>query len=175
MQPGSAGIAPGPAPQFTFGEWVRRIFQSLGQNYLLADWLFVVVGAIYLARHLKEPGFRWLGGAVLQMAIPGVLYLVLLRNWSFIHDFASFFCIGSIAILGGLGLESVWVWIERRPRSNILQPAAAVANFVFLFWFAAAGFARAEEQRSQFIILDGVADEPSNLIPNVGRYLAKTF
>jgi len=175
IQPGSSGIAPGPAPQFTFGEWVRRIFQSLGQNYLLADWLFVVVGAIYLARNLKQPGFRWLGGAVLQMAIPGVLYLVLLRNWSFIHDFASFFCIGSISILGGLGLESVWVWIERRPRANILRPAAAVANFGFLVWLAAAGFARAEEQRSQFIILDGVADEPSNLIPNVGRYLAKTF
>jgi hypothetical protein len=175
MQPGSSGIAPGPAVHFTFGEWLRRIFQSLGQDYLVADWLFVGVGAIYLARNMKQPGFRWLGGAVLQMAIPGVLYMVLLRNWSFIHDFASFFCIGSIAILGGLGLEFVWAWLERRPRENILRPAGAVATLGFLVWLAVAGFARAEDQRSQFLILDGIADEPSNLIPDLGRYLAKTF
>jgi hypothetical protein len=174
-QPGSSGIAPGPAPHFTFGEWLRKIFQSLGQDYLLADWLFVGVGAIYLARNRKQPGFRWLRGAVLQMAIPGVLYMVLLRNWSFIHDFASFFCIGSIAILGGLGLEWVWTWLERRPRANILRPAGAVAAFGFLVWLAVAGFARAEEMRSQFFILDGDATEPPNLIPDVGRHLAKTF
>jgi len=175
MQPGSSGAAPGAAPQFTFGEWVRRIFQSLGQNYLLADWLFVGVGAFYLARNLKQPGFRWLRGAVLHMAIPGVLYMGLLRNWSFIHDFASFFCIGSIAVLGGLGLEFVWTWVERGPRSNVLRPAGAVATFGVLIWLAAAGFAHAEKQRSQFLILDGDAPEPSNLIPDVGRYLAKTF
>ena len=175
VQPGSSGIAPGPAPHFTFGEWLRRIFQSLGQDYLLADWLFVGAGAIYLSRNLKQPGFRWLGGAVLQMAIPGILYLVLLRNWSFIHDFASFFCIGSIAILGGLGLELVWASIERGPRANILRPIGAAATCGFLVWLAAAGFARAEDQRSQFLILDGIVPEPSNLIPDVGRHLAKTF
>jgi hypothetical protein len=175
MQSGSTGIPSGPALHFTFGEWLRRIFQSLGQDYLLANWLFVGVGAIYLARNVKQPGFPWLGGAVLQMAIPGILYLVLLRNWSFIHDFASFFCIGSIAILGGLGLESIWARIERGPRSNILRPAGAVATFGFLVWLAAACFARAEEMRSQFLILDGDAPEPSNLIRDVGRHLAKTF
>jgi hypothetical protein len=142
---------------------------------LLANWLFVGLGTLYLARNLKEPGFRWLRSAVLHMAIPGVLYMVLLRNWSFIHDFASFFCIGSIAILGGLGLESVWAWMERGPRSNILRSAGAVATFGLLVCLAAAGFVHAEKQRSQFLILDGDATEPSNLIPDVGRHLAKTF
>ena len=52
--------------------------------------------------------------AVLQMALAGIPYMLLLRNWSYVHDFASFFCIGCIAILGGLGLESVWVWIDGR-------------------------------------------------------------
>ncbi len=174
-QPGSSGIAPGSAPYFTFGEWFSKIFQSLGQDYLLADWLFVGLGAIYLSRHRKEAGFRRLGGAVLQMAIPGILYMGLLQNWSFIHDFASFFCIGSIAILGGLGLESVWAWIEARPRADTLRPAGAVATLGFLVWLAAAGFARAEDQRSQFLVLDGIVAEPSNLVPDLGRYLAKTF
>ncbi len=175
MQPGSSGIAPAAAPHFTFGEWLRKILESLGQDYLLVDWLFVGVGAIYLTRNRKQPGFRWLRGAVLHMAIPGVLYMGLLRNWSFIHDFASFFCIGSIAILGGLGLEFLWAWIERGPRSNFLRPAGAVATFGFLVWLAVAGFAQAEKQRSPFLILDGDAPEPSHLIPDVGRLLAKTF
>jgi 4-amino-4-deoxy-L-arabinose transferase-like glycosyltransferase len=175
IQPGSSGIAPATASHFTFSEWIRRIFQSLGQDYLLADWLFVGVGTIYLARNLKQPGFHWLRGAVLHMAIPGVLYMVLLRNWSFIHDFASFFCIGSIAILGGLGLEFISAWMVRNPRAKILRPAGAVAIFGVLVWLAVAGFARAEEMRSQFLILDGDAPEPSNLIPDVGRHLAKTF
>jgi hypothetical protein len=44
-----------------------------------------------------------------------------------------------------------------------------------LVWLAAAGFSRAEDQRSQLLMLDGKAIEPSNLIPDVGRYLAKAF
>jgi hypothetical protein len=174
MQPGSSGIAPGPAPHFTFGEWVQRIFQSLGQDYLLITWVLVPAGAIYLLRYLKTPGFRWLGWAVLQMALAGIPYMLLLRNWSYVHDWASFFCIGSIAILGGLGLEAVWSWLERKG-PEVLRLSGAVATLGFLGWLAVAGFARAEEQRSQFLMLDGTAPEPSNLIPDVGRYLAKTF
>jgi hypothetical protein len=44
-----------------------------------------------------------------------------------------------------------------------------------LVWLAVAGFVRAEEQRSPLLMLGGNAREPSNLIPDVGRYLAKTF
>ena len=44
-----------------------------------------------------------------------------------------------------------------------------------LFWLAEAGVVRAESQRSQLLMLDGQTREPANLIPDVGRYLAKTF
>jgi 4-amino-4-deoxy-L-arabinose transferase-like glycosyltransferase len=175
VQPGSSGIAPAAASHFGFGEWVRKICESLGQDYLLLTWVLVLTGAIYLIRNRKSPGFRWLGWAVLQMAVAGIVYMLVLRNWSYVHDWASFFCIGSIAILGGLGLESVWAWMERRSRTEILRPAAAVATFGLLVWLGAAGFARAEEQRSQLLMLDGTVGEPTNLIPDVGRYLAKTF
>jgi hypothetical protein len=175
MQPGSSGTPAGAALHFTFGEWVQRIFQSLGQDYLLVTWLFVLAGIVYIIRSRKQPGFRWLGGAVLQMAIPGILYMALLRNWSFVHDWASFFCIGSIAILGGLGLEAVWNWMDRGSRPQFVRAAAGVATFGLFVWLATAGFVRAEEQRSQLLILDGTVREPSNLIPDVGRYLAKIF
>ncbi len=175
VQPGSSGIAPGGATHFGFGEWASRIFQSLGQDYLLLTWALVSAGLFYVMRNLKSPAFRWIGWAVLQMALAGIPYLLLLRNWSYVHDFASFFCIGSIAILGGLGLEFAWAWIDRRKHAQILRAAGAVATLGLLVWLAVAGFARAEDQRSQFLILDGSVREPSNLIPDVGRYLAKTF
>ena len=175
MQPGSSGIAPGTALHFNFGEWVRRIFQSLGHDYLLTPWLFVVAGALYLTRNRKQPDFRGLGGAVLQMAIPTFLYMVLLRNWSFVHDWASFSSIGSIAILGGLGLEAAWTWLEHRSRRQIVRAAGFAVTLGLFACLATAGFARAEEQRSQLFMLDGIAREPSNLIPHLGRYLAKTF
>ena len=174
-QPGSSETPAGAALHFTFGEWLGRIFQSLGLDYLLITWLFGLAGSIYLARNRKHAGLRWLGGAVLQMAIPGLLYMVLLRNWSFVHDWASFFCIGSIAILAGLGLEAVWAWIDSRSRPRFARAAGGFATAGLFAWLALAGFARAEEQRSPILILDGTTREPSNLIPNVGRYLERTF
>lgn len=175
------GVAPGSSAaeisglHFTFTEWLRRIFHGLGQDYLAPAWLLVLAGSIYLTRNLKSPGFRWLGWAALQMALAGIPYMLLLRNWSFIHDYASFIAIGSIAILGGLGIEAGLVWLESRQPAKILQPVGAIVAMALLISLAAAGFSRAENQRSQLLMLDGKTAEPKNLIPDLGRYLAKTF
>jgi hypothetical protein len=173
VQPGSSNVGSGEL-HFGFGEWLGRIFQALGEDYLLVTWVFVLGGAIYFVRNLKAPGFRWLGWAVLQMASAGIPYL-LLRNWSFIHDWASFFIIGCIAIFGGLGLLAIvdtldrWAWAKR------LQLIGSIAVVALLVWLAEAGAARAENQRSQLLMLDGQTPEPAYLIRDVGRYLAKTF
>jgi hypothetical protein len=98
-----------------------------------------------------------------------------LRNWSFVHDFASFFVIGSIAICGGLGIETIWQWLDGKAGTNGLRRGAAIFTAIFLASLAWAGFVRAEEQRSQFLMLDGVAPEPDNLIPDLGRYLGGIF
>jgi len=175
VAPGSSAAGQVSALHFTFAEWLRRIFQGLGQDYLAPAWLFVLAGAIYLVCNRQSPGFRWLGWAALQMIVAGIPYLLLLRNWSFIHDFASFFMIGSIAIFGGLGIEAAVRWIQSRQPTKILQTASAIIVLGLLVWLAAAGFSRAQNQRSQFLMLDGITGEPKNLIPDLGRYLAKTF
>ncbi|MFN2622360.1 MAG: ArnT family glycosyltransferase [Chthoniobacterales bacterium] len=175
VAPGSSAAGQVPALHFTFGEWLRRIFQALGQDYLVPSWLLVLAGVIYLTRSRKLPGFRWLGWAAFQMMVAGIPYVVLLRNWSFIHDFASFFVIGSIAIFGGLGIEAALGWMQSRPPAKILQPASAIIALGLMVWLAAAGFSRAENQRSQLLMLDGKTAEPKGLIPDLGRYLAKTF
>jgi hypothetical protein len=177
-----SGVAPGSSAaeqiasvHFSFSEWLRRIFQALGQDYLAPAWIFVLAGAIFLARNRNSPGFRWLGWAALQMAAAGIPYMFLLRNWSFIHDFASFFVIGSIAICGGLGIQAAVAWMENREPTKILQPASALVALGLLVWLAAAGFSRADKQRSQLLMLDGKTAEPKDLIRDLGLYLAKTF
>lgn len=174
LSPGSSAGAHAVGSTFSFAEWCRRIFHALAEDYLDATWLFVFAGGIYLVRNLKLPGFRWLGWAALQMAVAGIPYMLFLRNWSFIHDWASFFVIGSIAILGGLGIEAGLVWLES-PRLKIPHPVAAIVAVGLLIWMAVAGFSRAENLRSQLLMLDGKTAEPKSLIPDVGRYLAKNF
>jgi 4-amino-4-deoxy-L-arabinose transferase-like glycosyltransferase len=177
-----SGLAPGSSSAgdqvggatFSSAEWCRRIFQALGEDYLRPTCLFVLAGGIYLVRNRSLPGFRWLGWAALQMAVAGVLYMLLLRNWSFIHDWASFSVIGSIAILGGLGLEAGLVWLQSR-RLKTPRFVGAILSVGLLIWMAVAGFSRAENLRSQLLMLDGKTPEPKNLIPDVGHYLAKTF
>jgi hypothetical protein len=171
-QPGSSANDPGATIHFGFLEWLRRIFQALDQNYLRVTWLFVLGGVVHLFRHRKSLGPNWVAWAVLLMAAAGIPYLVILRNWSFVHDFASFFVIGSIAILGGIGIEAVWQWLEAWARSLRIPAIAAALLLPSLAW---AGFRRAEEQRSPFLILDVPVREPAYLIPHLGRYLAAVF
>jgi hypothetical protein len=174
-QAGSSASVSSGAVRFGFWEWLCRIFQALDQNYLRTTWVLMLCGAFYLFRHRKSPGARWIALAALLMAAAGIPYLVVLRNWSFIHDFASFFVIGSIAILGGLGLETVWEWIEEHSRRNFPHAITSIATALLLATLAWAGFNRAQDQRSQFLILDQAAREPANLIPDLGRYLATIF
>jgi 4-amino-4-deoxy-L-arabinose transferase-like glycosyltransferase len=174
-QPGSSVGAASGAGRFGFAEWLVRILQALDQDYLRVTWLLALAGAIYLFRHRNSAWSRWIGLAALLMAAAAIPYLVILRNWSFVHDFASFAAIGSIAILGGLGLEAIWQWAESKSRSAVPRWIIVIATALFLASLAWAGFRRADEQRSQFLILDGASREPATLIRDVGRYLATTF
>jgi hypothetical protein len=151
------------------------MLQALDQDYLRMTWALVVGGAIYLFRRRKSVGLRWMGQGALFMAAASIPYLVILRNWSFVHDFASFCAIGSIAILGGLGIEAIWEWVDNRSGPILARGIVAVVTALLLPWLAWAGFERAQEQRSQFRILDDAPREPANLIPDLGRYLATIF
>lgn len=169
-QPGSSAKVSSGDVRFGFWEWLHRILEALNQDYLPVTWPLLVLGSIFLFRRRNSAGPRSIATAVVLMAAAGLPYLVILRNWSFIHDFASFSAIGSVAILGGLGVEAIWRWIESR--SARVAAVVAALSFPLLAW---AGFNRAEDQRSQFRILIGAAREPANLIPDLGRYVATIF
>jgi hypothetical protein len=100
--------------------------------------------------------------------------MILLRNWSYVHDWASFPLIGSIAILGGLGFEGLLAATRHLPSRSFRLPATGIAVAALLA-LAIAGFRQGETQRSQLLMLDGEASEPANLIVDVGDFLARTF
>ncbi|HSI15988.1 MAG TPA: glycosyltransferase family 39 protein [Chthoniobacter sp.] len=163
------------APHFTWGDWFRKIVSDLRGNYLTLTWLFIAVGILRLWRERRDKkGLRWIGLAATLLTIAGGLYVVLLRNESFIHDFAPFYIIGAVAMLAGLGLDAICGMAEgkfSRPVS-LLVPGGTVITLLLL---AGVGFRRSEEMRSPYLILDGVAAEPERLIPDLGNTLLRAF
>ena len=171
--------ATGPAseaPRFSWLDWSRAIFHGLSADFLLPPFLFAAVGIAGIARGWKSSeGLRWCGMAVVPMGIAGVLYVVILRNESFVHDFATFYLIGALALLAAVGLECCLRWIETREPSSNSRAALAALVAVFFGALAGFGFRQAEAQRSQFLLLDGVTKEPPDLVPALGRDLAAFF
>jgi 4-amino-4-deoxy-L-arabinose transferase-like glycosyltransferase len=162
------------APRFTWGDWLHTVGGDLRDNYLTLTWVFVAIGTIRLLRERRVDGdVRWLGWAAAQMLVAGTLYVVLLRNESFIHDFAPFYIIGAVAMLAGLGLDAACRGADALPQAARLIAFGVVAAVVIAL--AVLGFRQSEEMRSPYLILDGKTAESSGLIPSLGRVLDKSF
>jgi 4-amino-4-deoxy-L-arabinose transferase-like glycosyltransferase len=162
------------ATLFTWGDWFRKIASDLRGNYLTFTWLLVLLGIVRLVRERRGPaGLRWIGLAALLLTIAGTLYVVLLRNESFIHDFAPFYLIGAVAMLAGLGVDAICTMADKQPRAlGRLVHGAVVA---MLFVLAGVAFRRSEEMRSPYLILDQVVSEPAELLPDLGSELRHAF
>ena len=162
------------APRFTWADWLRTVLSDLNGNYLTLTWVCVGLGIFRVIRERNATaGVRWIGWAAAQLLVAGVLYVVLLRNESFIHDFASFYIIGAVAMLAGLGLDTICAAAEKlQPLARLAIQSAVVLVIIAL---AVLGFRKSEDMRSPYLILDGVAAESEQLIPTLGRALDRTF
>jgi 4-amino-4-deoxy-L-arabinose transferase-like glycosyltransferase len=169
------------APRFTWVSWLSTVGADLGENFLPLTWALVGVGVVYLAKRRRlQPGLGWLGLASALLSIAGAIYVVLLRNESFIHDFAPFYLIGAVAVLAGLGLEAMCVATARLPRgAAVTAQAAAItaqaAAVIVVIGLAVFGIQQSEDMRSPYLILDGAVQEPEQLIPNLGKALRDSF
>ena len=161
---------------FTFMEWCGAIARGLSADFLPLPWFFVAAGIVVIwTGRRKSEGLRWCGFAMMPMTIAGVLYVVILRNESFDHDFATFYLIGALALAGGIGVEGLLVAFERkfpRPPARALAAVAVIACFA---WLGASAFSRSESLRSPFSVLDAEKPEPPDLIPSLGRILGRKF
>ena len=102
---GSSAAEMHQATRFTLGEWLHAVsVNALHDDFLFTPWILVGIGLLFLVLRGKDSeGLRWAGWGALHMIVAGVLYVVILRNESFIHDFTAFYLIGSVGILGRAG------------------------------------------------------------------------
>jgi hypothetical protein len=172
--PTGIGALPPSGPQFTASEWFQKIGGDLRGNFLLPTWLLVFAGALRLVLSWRAvPGLRRAGWGAGHLFVAGGLYVVLLKNESFMHDFASFYIIGAVAMLAGLALDAVLAWSSTQPR--MLHGCASAGVGALLVALAFCGHRQSEEMRSQCFILDGQTPEPPGLIPALGRSLDAAF
>ena len=166
----------GQAAHFTFREWCVAILRGLNADFLRLPWLFVALGmAVVWKGRRSDAGLRWCGFAIVPMLLAGVLYVVILRNESFVHDFATFYLIGAFAIAAGVGLDALLAHLTPRRGSAALHTVIALASLAFFTCLGVNGISRAESLRSPFSILDWEHPEPPDFIPSLGRYLGKVF
>jgi hypothetical protein len=164
------------APHFSWLDWGRAIFHGMREDFLLPPFIFAALGIAGILRGWKtSEGLRWCGMAVIPMGVAGILYVVILRNESFVHDFATFYLIGALALLASVGLELCLRWSEQKVPSLTSRPWLPTAVLVSFGGLAVFGFRQAEAQRSQFLLLDGSTKEPPDLVPTLGRDLAAFF
>ncbi|HEY3897573.1 MAG TPA: glycosyltransferase family 39 protein [Chthoniobacter sp.] len=172
--PTSTGPIAADAQRFTWGDWSSTVLDDLRANYLVLTWLLVALGICWVIRRWRtDAGIRWLGWAAGQLFIADALYVVLLRNESFIHDFAPFYLLGAIGLLGGLGLEAICCAGEKLSRVPRLGTQIGVAALVVAL--GVVGFLRSEFLRTPFMILDGIQHEPPELIPKLGQTIDRAF
>ena len=164
------------APHFTFREWCVAILDGLANDFLLLPWFLMVLGLVALWRGWRtSPGLRWCAFAMMPMIVAGVLYVVILRNESFVHDFATFYLIAAFAMAGGLGLEALLARLDQHCESAAPRVLGTLAVAGLLVWLGVSAVSRAESLRSPFSVLDAEKAEPPGFIPALGRLLRGQF
>lgn len=169
---GSSGAEQAGNVHFTFVEWCRTVAHGIRADYTIPPLVLVVLGAV-LVWLKPSGGFRQAGWGAWHMIVAGALYVVILRNESYIHDFCAFYFIASIAVLAGLAFEGALGWMEKS--AKLFQPMRAPVVLAAVCWMAWNGVTQEQKLRTPFYMLDGVTAEPQNLIPDLGKKLAQAF
>jgi hypothetical protein len=161
---------------FTWWEWAQTV--GMYQRGLIPpfQWLIACIGTVYiLRRRFYLEGMRFLAWASGCLFLMDAVYIVAFRNASYIHDYAGFYFIAPVSIMGGLLLDVFANWIDRFARERFFERIGSVVVCAIIAFLAVTGYSAALKFDSQFYILDGDRPEPPNLIPDLGRLIAKTF
>ncbi len=102
------------------------------------------------------------------------VYVCILRNQSYIHDFACFYFLIPVAVFSGFFIERMLGWIEsRRPAAPAL--AATTASCLLAAGLISSGVRKLDGIDTQFCILDDDDTEPDALMPDLGRLIDRYF
>lgn len=138
---------------YTLPQWLAMQWEIFTTRFVPVAWGLALAGVVWARR---QP-MVWILVATATAVVAG------LPNFSYIHDYAGFYFLAPVGLLSGMVLEALW---QRR----------AVWVLVILVIMAGWGVARAEWLRQMpFPILSWSADEPRNLIPDLGREINRAF
>jgi hypothetical protein len=156
-----------------WSDWWNRISSLLLAHIQPGLWLTAVGGAILVWRSPQDSARRRLGWCAAQFFIMNALYVVLFRNASSIHDYASFYFTVPVAMMCGVALDALGQSLPRLSLPWRLCTGVAIA--VFCGFFVLDGHRKAMALRHQFSILSEEGSEPGDLIPQLGKKMRDWF
>jgi len=167
----------------SWGAWARRVAESLLGRIPWVAWVLAAFGGVALRQWRSSvPGWPWLGGVSLALAILSLIYVVAFRNASYIHAYAGYYLIVPVAILAGLELDLVWRFGEQRAQragasagTHWQWPVAILAMVVMLTEIGVLQTWRLNHRVFPILTWHGTPREPERLIPDLGRAIRAAF
>lgn len=142
--------------------YLEKLSALIGKVPLTA-WALALIGFIHAA---GQPRWRGLNRAAWGLFFTAAVFIAGVRHTA-PHDYWGFYFIAPVAMMGGVGLEAL---LQSR---RILGWVFSAALVLWLTRSAVTEMARL--QNFQYRILDWVAPEPKNLIPELGGRISVTF
>ena len=169
---------------FTLHQWADRVGHSLLVHFPPLAWVLAGLGALRgwrsrqaLPQDLLSAGngVNWLNWVSFCFFLLSFVYVVGFKNASFIHDYASFYFLVPLSIMGGVGLDGL---AERISKARGISGGAFAGNAVVLSILLLSGwtgYQGAKALETQTYILETDDPEPADLVPALGNLLKKEF
>jgi len=157
---------------FTLVQWALKAGQSMLSFIPVSRWLIALAGLLVMwARRSACPGLKKLGWISLCFFLMNLAYVTIFRNASYIHDYASFYFMVPVALMGGPGLRALFAACTkipvRIPETAWISLALVILGFL--------GWRESRDLLTPEYILTASDAEPQNLIPSLGRFIQKEF
>ncbi|MEP6671220.1 MAG: glycosyltransferase family 39 protein [Chthoniobacter sp.] len=161
------------ASSISWRDWSARIGSLLLAHIQAALWLLGLTGAVIVRRSSRESPLRWLGGSAACFFVMSALYIVLFRNASSIHDYASFYFTVPVAMMAAVALDALCHWCGTR--SALVRVGSVAGVLALLGFLVCAGERQTMLLRRPFLILTDENPEPPDLIPELGHAMRTWF
>ena len=153
----------------TWPDWGRTVGGYLMTFYLPASWVLALAGtglALWRRRNWPNCAPQLLEASAC-LFLMNACYVLGLRNQSFVHDFASFYFSLPVAIMAGFCLETALIAASKW--SPLQRAMATILVLAVASGMVATGVRRLNGIDSPFTMLDGTIEEPTQLMPALGR------
>jgi hypothetical protein len=161
---------------FTAIQWLSTEFTYLTTLFHPVAWILAGVGAAiaFAARRRLSPREAAPLHIAAVLFVIDAFYVSVLRNQSYIHDFAGFYFLIPVSIYSGFLIERIIREIETR-WPGYPSTVASIAGCILATGLIGSGIAQLDGIDTQFCILDDDDTEPATLMPDVGHLIDTSF